>query len=378
MDGFPTNRTLLAHPELCTLETCPLDLSYVQYLPSFAGNSFYVGVFGVAFFLQFVLGSFYKTWSFMIPMLGGCLLEILGYMGRVRMHHNPFRSDTFFLHLVCLTIGPAFISAAIYFCLSRIVIAFGERIAVFKPRVYSLTFIVADIIAIVLQAAGSIIACVADDSDTRDISTYVMIAGIACQAFSLAVFVVLCIDFTIRVQRAPIARFNAEFNPLRRSPSFRLFLAALAIATVAVFARSVFRCVELSQGFGGKLAGNEITYMVLEGAMIALAVVVLTFFHPGWVWNVYWAEASWHVRSSSYSSLSASSKFKAKPARRDVEAAYKAIRGSDGELSTPGSSSAAQMSRLTSVDTNSRPPSGRFYQSQEPEPAQQRLLSSSR
>lgn len=97
MDDFPTNHTLLAHPELCTLETCPLDLSWVQYLPSFSGNSLYLGVFGVAFFLQFVLGSFYKTWSFMIPMLGGCFLEILGYMGRVRMHHNPFRSDTFFL-----------------------------------------------------------------------------------------------------------------------------------------------------------------------------------------------------------------------------------------------------------------------------------------
>lgn len=202
-----------------------------------------------------------------------------------------------------------------------------------------------------------------------------MVAGIACQAFSLAVFIVLCIDFTVRVQRAPIARFNAQFNPLRCSPSFRLFLAALAIATVAVFVRSVFRCVELSQGFGGKLAGNEITYMVLEGAMIALAVVVLTFFHPGWVWNTYWTEASWHVRSSSYSSPSASSK--SVSARRDVEAAYKAVHASDEELIAPESPSAAQMSRLTSVDTSRRSPSARFYQPQGPEPAQQRLLSAS-
>ncbi|PKY05462.1 RTA1-domain-containing protein [Aspergillus campestris IBT 28561] len=375
MYDLPTNHTLLDHPELCTLETCPLDLAWVQYLPSFSGNSLYLGVFGVAFFLQFVLGAFYKTWSFMIPMVGGCLLEILGYMGRVRMHHNPFRSDTFFL--VCLTIGPAFISAAIYLCLSRIVIAFGERIAAFKPRVYSLTFIAADIIAIILQAVGSALACVADDKDTRDISTYVMIAGLACQALSLAVFVVLCIDFTLRVQRAPIVRFNAQFDPLRRSPSFRLFLAALAIATVAVFVRSVFRCVELSQGFDGKLAGNEITYMVLEGAMVALAVVVLTFFHPGWVWNEYWAKAAWHVRSSSsYFSPSASSK--SKSTRRDVEAAYKAVHGSDEELIATESPSAAHMSRLTSADTNYRSPSERFYQPQGPEPAQQQLLSSSR
>lgn len=203
-----------------------------------------------------------------------------------------------------------------------------------------------------------------------------MIAGLACQALSLAVFVVLCIDFILRVQRAPIVRFNAQFDPLRRSPSFRLFLAALAIATVAVFVRSVFRCVELSQGFDGKLAGNEITYMVLEGAMIALAVVVLTFFHPGWVWNEYWAKAAWHVRSSSYSSPSASST--SNPPRRDVEAAYKAVHGSDEELIAPESPPATQMSRLTSVDTNYRSPSERFYQPQGPEPAQQRLLSSSR
>ena len=55
----------------------------------------------------------------------------------------------------------------------------------------------------------------------------------------------------------------------------------LAIATVAIFIRSIFRLAELRDGFQSALARDEITFMILEGAMILIACFCLTFFHPG-------------------------------------------------------------------------------------------------
>lgn len=58
-------------------------------------------------------------------------------------------------------------------------------------------------------------------------------------------------------------------------------MKGLTISTLTLFTRSVFRVAELSGGFGGHLANDEVSYMILEGAMVAIASVLLTVMHPG-------------------------------------------------------------------------------------------------
>ena len=77
----------------------------------------------------------------------GCICEILGYAGRLMMHKNPFNLNgsvsavscghsvqkadflnRFLIQICCLTIAPAFFSAAIYLCLSRMYVFFLEGI----------------------------------------------------------------------------------------------------------------------------------------------------------------------------------------------------------------------------------------------------------
>ncbi|PLB47686.1 putative RTA1 domain protein [Aspergillus steynii IBT 23096] len=298
MPGTPTtNTTLLHNPELCTLDTCPMELANIEYVPNLAGNIFFVAIFGLVLAFQLGFGIKYKTWSYMIAMIGGLALEIIGYVARIQMHYNPFPSDPFLMYLVCLTIGPAFLSAAIYLCLSRIVIAYGEKIPFFRARTYTILFITCDIIALILQAAGGAIASTADDKDTSDIGINIMVAGVSWQVFSLFLFVGLCTDFALRTRRAAAHQFNPFFEGLRQTKPFQGFLLSLGVATLTIITRSVFRCAELSEGFDGKLANDEITFMVLEGAMIAAAVIALTVYHPGWVWKGQWNDAVWSVRS---------------------------------------------------------------------------------
>ncbi len=65
---------------------------------------------------------------------------------------------------------------------------------------------------------------------------------------------------------------------------------------MTIFTRSVFRCAELKDGFQGPLANDQVTFMVLEGAMVASAVVMMTVVHPGIACQGTWNTAIWHVR----------------------------------------------------------------------------------
>ncbi len=68
------------------------------------------------------------------------------------------------------------------------------------------------------------------------------------------------------------------------------------MSTIAIFIRSLYRVIELSGGFGGALANNQDTFMVLEGPMVIIAVLAMTLFHPGMCFNGHWAAAGWTLR----------------------------------------------------------------------------------
>ena len=111
-------------------------------------------------------------------------------------------------NLVPLTISPAFLTAGIYLCLSRVVTLFDPTISVsrLKPMTYTKIFITLDFISLLLQAAGGAIASIANDKKTSDLGVNVMIAGLAFQVFSIIVFSALCADFGFRVWKAGMHR----------------------------------------------------------------------------------------------------------------------------------------------------------------------------
>ncbi len=63
---------------------------------------------------------------------------------------------------------------------------------------------------------------------------------------------------------------------------------AIALATVTIYIRSIYRIAELQGGFAGKIANDQASFMIFEGPMIIIAVVALTMFHPGRVFGGLW------------------------------------------------------------------------------------------
>lgn len=138
-----------------------------------------------------------------------------------------------------------------------------------------------------------------------------MIAGLVFQVVTLALFILMCAEYGMRVRRNRSMK-DEKFADLRRtfkfqgllygmyiSPRLRFeqhilltyHLPALAAATILTFIRCVYRVAELQGGFKSHLANDQITFMIFEGPMIILATMVLVVFHPGVCFGGRWHEA---------------------------------------------------------------------------------------
>lgn len=272
----------------CTKDTCPLDLSYWAYLPSLAANGLFLGLFTLSLMLFIGQSMLSKRFlGFTIAMVSGCILEVLGYAGRLWSWYQPFNENGFLIQIVCLTIAPAFLAAGLYLTLSRIVMTFGAANSRIKPMSYPRIFIPCDVISLMLQAAGGGIASAASHTNKNPaVGDHIMVAGLAFQVITLFVFICLSADFAIRTinryrKLGATDAFDQAHANLRKSKRFQGFLLALAFSTLCIFTRSVYRVAELSEGWTGHLIETQKYFIGLEGAIVSTAVLALNLFHPG-------------------------------------------------------------------------------------------------
>ncbi|KAH8815992.1 RTA1 like protein [Xylogone sp. PMI_703] len=278
---------------VCHLGTCNItEWGFVHYQPSIPGNVIFLVIIDALGLAQLIMWGYYSVGLVGISMVTGMLSESLGYVARILLHFDPFNRAYFLWYLICLTIGPVFIAAAIYLCLGRIVVVYGEEISRIKPRSYTLFFMGCDVISLVVQAVGGGIAASAPITNQPmiDAGTHVLVAGLSFQVASLFAFSVCSLEYLWRVKKHKDMR-NPKFADLYNTKKFRRFLISLFIATGCLFVRTVFRAVELSGGFKGKLANNEVEFMILDGVMVIIACFCLTILHPGRGFQKRWNDA---------------------------------------------------------------------------------------
>jgi hypothetical protein len=184
------------------------------------GNLFFAIVFGILFLINIPLGIYYRTWGILVSMGFGLALEVAAYVFRTLIHYDDFNRDLLVTYLYCVTLGPAFLSAAIYLCLARIVVAYGQSNSRPNRRTYALCFVFGDFLALSLQGAGGGMAVVPEVSD-YGIKT--MIAGLVFQVASLLAFALACADFALCVYQGK-GSFNPAFTTLRHSRQWTCFL----------------------------------------------------------------------------------------------------------------------------------------------------------
>lgn len=142
-------------------------------------------------------------------------------------------------YLVGLTIAPAFLSASIYLCLSRIIVIFGRNISRFRPAVYTITFICFDLFSLILQAAGGAIAASSDEDSQSQTGVNIMIAGLSFQVVSLFLFMSMCADFAFAVWRNKLT-LDPAHSVLRGTAKFKAFLVGMISSPVCRHVRTDF------------------------------------------------------------------------------------------------------------------------------------------
>lgn len=109
--------------------------------------------------------------------------------------------------------------------------------------------------------------------DTKN-GTDIMVGGIVFQMAAIAVFSVLFCWVMVRALKSR--------SEMLRQRNILMIAIATVMSIVLIVVRSVYRTIELLQGWEGYLITTEVFFIVLDGAMMVLAVAVFNVAQPRW------------------------------------------------------------------------------------------------
>ncbi|KAF8127514.1 RTA1 like protein-domain-containing protein, partial [Mycena galopus ATCC 62051] len=237
------------------------------YVPHEAVAILFRTLFGISTILHVGQATYFRTW-WLFPTAVLCGIgDLIGWGARlwsaiVTTANLPFTIYTSFV------------------IMSRIVQRLGTSYSRLTPKWYTMIFLPCDIIALVVQGVGGGTASSASDLTGANMGANVMLGGIAFQFAVIIVFTLLVLDFTqpyIRDQ--PVRTGGTPRTAL--TPRLKMMLITLTFSTTVLFIRSVYRLIELSGGWQGRIIHTQVYFNVLDGGMVTLAIFTLNFVHPG-------------------------------------------------------------------------------------------------
>ncbi|RAK96468.1 RTA1 domain-containing protein [Aspergillus ibericus CBS 121593] len=262
--------------EGCKAYQSSVSTSY-GYIPSEAAGIAFCVLFGLSMMVHVIQFCWKRTWWCSLFSIG-CMVEVLGWAARLWAAICPYNSTAFMIQISTLIIAPTFYTAGIYVLLGRFIQLFGPASSMLTPKRYLWIFCTCDVVSLVIQAAGGGLASSESDEVNGDTSlgTNIMVAGIVFQLASISIFVICAVDFFRRSVRLGYrqALVNGPLSYL---------VGAMVFSVVCIYIRSIYRTIELAQGWSGYLITHQTYFIVLDGVMMVLAVAVFNIFHPGWL-----------------------------------------------------------------------------------------------
>ncbi|KAG8927882.1 hypothetical protein FRC03_011467 [Tulasnella sp. 419] len=265
-----------------------------NYIPTTWVCALFIALFSLTAIGHLGQSLYYKIYWLIPTMVACALCETIGWSGRLWSSKNPALRDPFLMQITTTIIAPSFMTAAMFIILGQIISFVGTEYSRLKPRTYSIIFITADVLALTIQAAGGGIASSAEDDDPHgaERGAQIMVGGIIVQMAAVTIYALLALEYFIRVyQNRPLrprspAADGPTFEKAAMStvtPKIRLMIIGLAISTVFIYVRSVYRTIELLDGWNGSIISNQLLFNLLDGMPIVVAMFSLNVFHPGYL-----------------------------------------------------------------------------------------------
>ncbi|KAL5519103.1 hypothetical protein ACEPAH_786 [Sanghuangporus vaninii] len=262
------------------------DLQY-GYIPTEWICILFVVLFSISTITHLGQSIYYKLWWLLPTVVLAGIGEVTGWAGRLWSSQTFLgNGDDPYLMQICATIiSPTPLLAANFVILGLIIGHLGAQYSRLTPKWYTIVFCSADVVALVVQAVGGALASSASQEDGGDPTTggNIMLGGIVLQLVSITIYTALGVEYFYRYLTDRPIRNSFPAKKGVFDLRVRLMVYALALSTTCLFIRAVYRTIELSDGWRGRIIETEVYFNVLDGAMIVLAICTINFFHPGFL-----------------------------------------------------------------------------------------------
>ncbi|KAJ7203970.1 RTA1 like protein-domain-containing protein [Mycena rebaudengoi] len=256
------------------------DTRQYGYIPDRNVAIVFLVLFGLSTALHLGQATYFRAW-WLLPTACLCGIgEVIGWAGRFMSSGTPQSKNAFLMQITTTIISPTPLLAVNFIVLSRIVARLGTSYSWLTPKWYTIIFLTCDLIALIVQGVGGGMASSAPDLAGANIGANVMLGGILFQFVAIIVYSSLAGDYFRRYFTDSPVRGRAGTRGVM-TPRLKAMVAALIFSTTCLFIRSVYRTIELQDGWTGRIIHTELYFNVLDGGMVTLAVFTMNFIHPG-------------------------------------------------------------------------------------------------
>ncbi|TFK66390.1 RTA1-domain-containing protein [Pluteus cervinus] len=257
-----------------------------------------------------------RIWWLLPTIVFTGIMEIVGWSGRLWSSLNQSKFTPYEIQITATILAPTPLLAANFVILGRIISKLGPAYSRLTPRRYAMVFITFDVVALIVQAVGGGMAATAVGKHTSAArGGHIMLGGIAFQLLSIAAFAACAIEFFLRFiydrplrevenstpiqveskpeknsgrasittnSSAALGPNEPKVSPPRLSFKMSVTAVALLVTTACLLIRAVYRTIELSDGFTGKIIRTQIWFNIFDGGMVVFAMYTMNFLHPYW------------------------------------------------------------------------------------------------
>ncbi|KAF8266590.1 RTA1 like protein-domain-containing protein, partial [Lactarius quietus] len=244
-----------------------------NYVPTEWVCILFISLYATSQTLHIVQALRYKTWWLFPTAVVACTTEILGWSGRLWSSLSPLDRTPFLIQVSTLIMAP-------HILLLRTLLL-GPQYCRMSMKWYSIAFVAVDTTALIIQAVGGGIA-----SGTKPtLGGHIALVGIVLQLMALLFSAFIAGEFFLRfAYDRPIRHFHDGGVVNRRGEVDRnlgQMILGISTMTTLLVIRSIYRTVELSDGWTGVIISTQWLFNTFDGAMIVLATFTLNALHPG-------------------------------------------------------------------------------------------------
>ncbi|KII86464.1 hypothetical protein PLICRDRAFT_177999 [Plicaturopsis crispa FD-325 SS-3] len=279
--------------------TTAIRINLYHYVPTEYVCAIFVTLFALSTIVHLGQMLRYRIWWLLPTAVLAGVAEVIGWSGRLWSSRNPDLMIPYIIQITTTIIAPTPLIAANFILFGRIVSTLGIQYSFIAPMLYTIIFCFFDLIALIVQAIGGASAALAvENGNSPNKGGNIMLGGIAFQLASISVYTIFAIAFfwnylhgtpVRKVEKGRVASTEDQLSdhtvPAVQTWDRRMqiLVGSMTFSLVCLFIRSIYRTIELADGWTGRIISTEVLFNVLDGAMITLAMFTLNFAHPGFL-----------------------------------------------------------------------------------------------